>query len=105
MAIRIKKGDKVVVITGRDKGKTGEVLRVIPKENRAIVAGINRVKRHQRQSQTQEGGIVEKEATIDVSNLAHLDPKTNKPTRVGIRILDDGRKVRFAKGSGEVIDR
>ena len=104
MAIRIKKGDKVVVTTGRDKGKTGEVLRVIPKENRAIVAGINRVKRHQRQSQTQEGGIVEKEAAIDVSNLAHLDPKTNKPTRVGVRILDDGRKVRVAKANGNVIE-
>lgn len=105
MAIRIKKGDKVVVITGRDKGKTGEVLRVLPKENRAIVAGVNRVKRHQRQTPSQEGGIVEKEASIDLSNLAHLDPKTNKPTRIGFRILDDGRKIRFAKASGEVIDR
>ena len=102
--VKIKKGDKVVVRTGRDKGKTGEVLKVFPSRNRAIVQGVNRVKRHQRPSQASAGGIIEKEATIDISNLAHLDPKDDKPTRVGFKVLDDGRKVRFAKRSGEIID-
>jgi large subunit ribosomal protein L24 len=102
--LKIKKGDKVVVRSGRDKGKTGEVLKVFPSRNRAIVQGVNRVKRHQRPSQASAGGIIEKEATIDISNLAHLDPKDDKPTRVGFKVLDDGRKVRFAKRSGEIID-
>ncbi|MEO5374979.1 MAG: 50S ribosomal protein L24 [Alphaproteobacteria bacterium] len=103
--LKIKKGDRVVVITGRDKGKIGEVIRAMPAENRVIVRGVNMVKRHQRQSQTQEGGIIEKEATIHVSNVAHIDPAQQKPTRIGYRILEDGRKVRVAKRSGEVLDR
>ena len=105
MAAKIRKGDKVVVICGRDKGKTGEVLRVMPKESRAIVQGVNVVKRHTRQTMAQQGGIVEKEATIHLSNVMHVDPKDEKPTRVGVKRLDDGRMVRFAKRSGEVIDR
>jgi large subunit ribosomal protein L24 len=104
MAAKIKKGDKVVVLVGRDKGRGGEVLQVIPKEGRAIVRGVNLVKRHQRQTAQQEAGIVSKEAAIQLSNLAVADPKDGKPTRVGFKILDDGRKVRFAKRSGDVID-
>ncbi len=104
MAVKIKKGDRVIVTTGRDKGKKGEVLKVFPKEDRALVTGINMVKRHQRQSQTQQGGIISKEAPIELSNIAHVDPKTGAATRVGFKILGDGRKVRFAKKSGEVID-
>jgi large subunit ribosomal protein L24 len=104
MTAKIKKGDRVVVTTGRDKGKKGEVLRVYPKENRALVSGINVVKRHQRQSAKAQGGIVNKEAPLNLSNLAHVDPKTGGATRVGFKILNDGRKVRFAKKSGEVID-
>jgi large subunit ribosomal protein L24 len=104
MAAKIKKGDKVIVVAGRDKGKTGEVRQVIPAEDRAVVAGVNLVKRHQRQTAKQEAGIVSKEATIHLSNLAVADPKDGKPTRVGFKILDDGRKVRFAKRSGDVID-
>ena len=104
MAAKIKKGDKVVVTTGRDKGRTGEVMRVIPKEDRAVVQGINMVKRHQRQSQTQEAGIISKEATIHLSNLAFADPRDGKPSRVGFKVLEDGRKVRFAKRSGDLID-
>jgi large subunit ribosomal protein L24 len=104
MAAKIKKGDKVVVLAGRDKGKTGEVVRVMPKEERALVRGVNLVKRHQRQSATQEGGIISKEAPIHLSNLAYADPKDSRPTRVGFRILEDGRKVRFAKRSGDLID-
>ena len=100
----IKKGDKVIVTTGRDKGKKGEVLKIFPKDDRALVAGVNMVKRHQRQSQTQQGGIVSKEATIHLSNLAHVDPKSGGATRIGFKTLNDGRKVRFAKKSGEVID-
>jgi large subunit ribosomal protein L24 len=100
----IKKGDKVIVTTGRDKGKKGEVLKVFPKDDRALVAGVNVVKRHQRQTQTQAGGIVNKESTIHLSNLAHVDPKSGKATRIGFKTLNDGRKVRFAKKSGEVID-
>ena len=100
----IKKGDKVIVTTGRDKGKKGEVLRMFPKEDRALVQGVNVVKRHQRQTQTQQGGIVNKESHIHLSNLAHVDPKSGKATRVGSKTLGDGRKVRFAKKSGEVID-
>lgn len=104
MAAKIKKGDKVVVLTGRDKGKEGEVIEVRPAEGRVVVRGVNVVKRHQRPSMTTQGGIEEKEAPVAVSNVAHLDPKDNKPTRVGFKVLDDGRKVRFAKRSGEVID-
>jgi large subunit ribosomal protein L24 len=104
MAAKIKKGDRVVVTTGRDKGKKGEVLRLFPKEERALVSGINIVKRHQRQSARQQAGIINKEAPVHLSNLAHIDPGSGEPTRVGFKILDDGRKVRFAKKSGEVID-
>ncbi|MGN6551726.1 MAG: 50S ribosomal protein L24 [Pararhizobium sp.] len=100
---KIRKGDKVVVLTGKDKGRTGEVVRVMPKEDRAVVQGINMIKRHQRQTQTQEGGILTKEAPIHLSNLAIADPKDGKPTRVGFKI-DGERKVRVAKRSGEVID-
>jgi len=101
---KIKKGDKVIVISGREKGKTGEVLRVIRDENRAIVQGLNMVKRHTRPSPGQPGGIVEKEAAIHISNLAHIDPASQRPTRVGYKFLEDGRKVRFARRSGEVLD-
>jgi large subunit ribosomal protein L24 len=104
MAAKIKKGDKVVVLTGRDKGRTGEVLSVQPREGHAVVHGINLVKRHQRQTVQQEGGIISKESSIDLSNLAIMDPKSGKPTRVGFKTLDDGRKVRFAKRSGDLID-
>jgi large subunit ribosomal protein L24 len=104
MKLKIKKGDKVVVITGRDKGKSGEVLRVLREENRVLVQGVNIVKRHTRPAAGQPGGIVEKEAAIHVSNVAHVDPKTRKPTRVGYKFLEDGRKVRYAKRSGEVLD-
>ena len=104
MAAKIKKGDTVVVLSGRDKGKEGEVLTVLPKENRATVQGVNMVKRNTRPSQTTQGGIVEKEAMIDLSNLAIKDPKTGEPTRVGFKTLEDGSKVRFAKRSGENID-
>ena len=104
MAAKIRKGDKVVVIAGRDKGRTGEVMRVIPDDRRAIVAGVNMVKRHTRQSAKSDGGILSKEAAIDLSNLAIVDPKSGKPTRVGFKILDDGRKVRVAKRSGDLID-
>jgi len=104
MAAKIKKGDKVVVLTGRDKGRTGEVVQVLPKEERAVVRGVNLVKRHQRQTAQQEGGIVSKEASVHLSNIAVADPKDGKPTRVGFKTLDDGRKVRFAKRSGDLID-
>jgi large subunit ribosomal protein L24 len=103
--LKIKKGDNVVVITGRDKGKTGEVLRVFPVELRAIVQGVNLAKRHTKPRMGDPGGIVEKELTIHISNIAHVDPQSRKPTRVGFRRLGDGRKVRFARRSGEVIDR
>jgi large subunit ribosomal protein L24 len=104
MAVKIKKGDHVVVPTGKDKGKHGEVLKVMPDENRAIVKGVAMIRRHQRQTATQDGGIISKEAAIHMSNLAIEDPKDGKPTRVGFKFLKDGRKVRFAKRSGEVID-
>ena len=104
MAAKIKKGDKVVVLTGRDSGKSGEVLQVMPKESRAVVRGINVVRKHQKQTMQQEGGIISKELPVHLSNLAIADPKDGKPTRVGFKIMDDGRKVRFAKKSGEVID-
>ena len=104
MAAKIKKGDRVVVTAGRDKGKTGEVRQVMPTEGRALVAGVNLVRRHTRQTAQTEGGILTKEAPIHLSNLAIADPKTGKPTRVGFKILDDGRKVRVAKRSGDLID-
>ena len=102
-AFKIKKGDNVVVLAGRDKGKRGEVIEVRPKENRALVRGVNMVRRHQRQSATQEGGIISKEGPIDLSNIALEDPKDGRPTRVGFKILADGKKVRVAKRSGEQI--
>jgi large subunit ribosomal protein L24 len=100
---KIRKGDKVVVLTGKDKGRSGDVVKVMPKENRAVVSGINVVKRHQKQSQNTEAGIISKEAPIHLSNLAHADPKDGKPTRVGFK-TEDNKKVRVAKRSGEVID-
>jgi len=105
MAAKVKKGDRVVVLAGRDKGREGEVLRVDPKAGRIVVQGVAQVKRHEKQSVKSQGGIVTKEAAIDVSNVAHVDPKDGKPTRVGFKFLEDGRKVRYAKRSGEVIDR
>jgi large subunit ribosomal protein L24 len=104
---KIKKGDKVVVLAGKDKGRAGEVLQVMPKEDRAVVRGINMVKRHTRQSASQEAGIISKEASIHLSNLSVADPKDGKPTRVGIKVVGEGenaRKVRVAKRSGEQID-
>ncbi len=107
MAAKIKKGDKVVVLTGRDKGRTGEVIEVRPSDTRALVRGVNMVKRHQRQTAQQEGGIISKESTIHLSNLALADPKDGKPTRVGFKFVgqgDDRKKVRVAKRSGVEID-
>jgi large subunit ribosomal protein L24 len=104
MAAKIRKGDKVVVLSGRDKGRTGEVIEVRPAENRALVRGINMVKRHQRQAAGQEGGIISKEAPIHLSNVAISDPKSGKPTRVGFRVEADGRKVRIAKRGGAEIN-
>ena len=104
MAAKLKKGDRVIVLAGKDKGKSGEIVQVMPAEERAIVRGINLVKRHQRQTQAQEGGIITKEAAIHLSNLAIADPKDNKPTRVGFEVKEDGTKVRVAKRSGDVID-
>ena len=103
MAAKIKKGDTVVVLTGRDKGRSGEVLQVMPKDERALVRGINLVKKHQKQSAQQEAGIVSKEATIHLSNLSHAGGDGMR-TRIGFKILEDGRKVRFAKRSGDLID-
>lgn len=100
--MKIRKGDQVIVTTGRDKGKQGEVLRAMPKDNKVIVQGVNMVKRHTRPSQTSAGGIISKEAPIDVSNVALIDPETGKPTRVGFAVVD-GEKVRVAKKSGKVI--
>ena len=101
---KIRKGDKVVVLAGKDKGRTGEVLSVQPKDDTAIVRGVNQIRRHQKQTQSQEGGIITKEAPIHLSNLAVADPKDGKPTRVGFRVEKDGKKVRVAKRSGEVIN-
>ncbi len=101
---KIKKGDRVTVITGRDKGKKGDVLRVLRKENRVLVQGVNMVKRHQSPTQTNAGGIIEKEATLHISNVALIDPTSDRPTRVGYRLESGGRKVRVAKRSGEAID-
>jgi large subunit ribosomal protein L24 len=103
--LKIKKGDNVVVISGRDKGRTGEVLRVFPTERRLVVQGVNVAKRHTKPRMGEPGGIVEKELALDISNVAHVDPASGKPTRVGYKMLDDGRKVRVARRSGEVIDR
>ena len=103
--LKIKKGDNVVVISGRDKGRAGEVLRVLPAENRLIVQGVHMARRHTKPRMGDPGGIVEKELTIHVSNVAHVDPRSGKPTRIGFKILDDGRKVRVARRSGEVIDK
>lgn len=102
--LKIRRGDRVVVLAGRDKGKRGEVVKAFPTENKVIVQGVNMVRKHQKQTPSQQGGIIAKEAAIHVSNLAIEDPKDGAPTRIGYRMLDDGRKVRFAKRSGEVID-
>ena len=104
MPAKIKKGDRVVVTTGRDKGKKGEVMKIMADEGRALVSGVNMVKRHQRQTQKAQGGIVSKESPVHLSNLSHVDPKDGTATRIGWKELNDGRKVRFAKKSGEVID-
>jgi large subunit ribosomal protein L24 len=107
MAAKIRKGDKVIVLTGRDQGRTGEVIEVRPAEARALVRGVNLVKRHQKQSANQEGGIISKEAPVHVSNLALADPKDGKPTRIGFKFVGEGRdrkKIRFAKRSGVEID-
>ena len=101
---KFRKGDDVIVITGRDKGKKGNVLKVLSGQNRVLVQGVHMVKRHQRQTQTEQGGIVEKEASIHVSNVALLDPEYGEATRIGFRSLEDGRKVRYSKRSVEVID-
>src|SRR5580704_15883308 len=103
--LKVKKGDNVVVITGRDKGKQGEVLRVFPTESRLVVQGVHVARRHTRQRMGDPGGIVEKELTIHISNVAHIDPASSKPTRVGYKFLEARRKVRFARCSGEVIDK
>jgi large subunit ribosomal protein L24 len=102
--LKVKKGDNVVVLAGRDKGKNGQILKIFPSENRALVQGVNLVRKHQKQSASQEGGIITKEAPIHISNIAIEDPKDARPTRIGYKVLEDGRKVRFAKRSGEVID-
>ena len=104
MAAKIRKGDKVVVLTGRDKGRTGEVIEVRPDDERALVRGVNMVKRHQKQTAQQEGGIISKEMSIHLSNLAVADPKDGKPTRVGFKVMTDGKRVRVAKRSGVEID-
>jgi large subunit ribosomal protein L24 len=101
--LKIKKGDRVVVLAGKDKGRRGEVMVMIPKENRAVVQGVNVVRRHQKQSPSQEGGVIAREAPIDLSNLALEDPRDGEPTRVGFKRLEDGTKVRYAKKSGEII--
>jgi large subunit ribosomal protein L24 len=102
--LKVKKGDRVVVLAGRDKGKRGEILQVIPAENRALVQGVNIVRRHQKQTAQQEGGITAKEVPIHISNIALEDPADGSPSRIGFKFTDDGRKVRFAKRSGETID-
>jgi large subunit ribosomal protein L24 len=101
---RIRKGDTVCVISGKDKGKSGQVLKVNRQDNRLFVQGINLVKRHQKQTVSQSGGIIEKEASIHISNVAHIDPASKKPTRIGIKFLKDGQKVRISKRSGESIE-
>lgn len=101
---KMKKGDKVVVISGKERGKKGEVLKVFRENSRVLVSGVNMVRRHTKPTSAQPGGIIDKEASLHISNLALEDPKSGDATRVGFKILEDGRKVRFAKGSGEVID-
>jgi len=101
---KIRKGDEVIVIAGKDKGKTGNVLRVMPKESRVLVQGVNMIKRHMRPSASSPGGIDEREASLHISNVALIDPETHKPTRVGFKFLEDNRKVRVARRSGEMID-
>ena len=103
MAAKIKKGDKVIVLAGKDRGAEGEVVNVMPSDNRVIVRGVNLIKKHQKQTQTEQGGIISKEASIHISNVALRDPSTGKPTRVGFK-MEDGKKTRIAKASGEVID-
>ena len=103
--LKIRKGDRGQVLAGKDKDKRGEVLKVFPKERRLIVQGVNVIKRHTRPSTTQQGGIVEREAPVAISNVALLDPSDDAPTKVGFKFLEDGRKVRFARRSGEIIDR
>jgi large subunit ribosomal protein L24 len=103
--LKIRKGDRVKVIAGRSKGKIGDVLRVNAADQRVVVSGVNVIKRHTKPNRTESGGIIEREAAIHVSNVALLDPKTDKPTKIGFKFLEDGRKVRFARGSGETIDR
>ena len=103
--MKIRKGDRVKVITGRSKGKVGDVLRVIAAEQRVVVSGVNMIKRHTKPGRTDAGGIIEREAAIHVSNVAILDPKSDKPTKIGFKFLEDGRKVRVARGSGETLDR
>ena len=103
--LKIKKGDKVKVITGKNKGKTGDVIKVFPASNKLIVSGVNLVKKHTKPSQMSEGGIIQKELPIHVSNVSHIDPKTNEATKVGYKILEDGKKIRFAKKSGEIISK
>ena len=105
MKLKIRKGDTVIVITGKDKGKTGEVTQVLVRENKVIVSGINMVKRHTKPSQESAGGIISKEMPIHISNVAYVDPKTSKPTRLGVKVDKDGHKVRVAKKSGEVVDK
>jgi large subunit ribosomal protein L24 len=104
MPAKVKKGDRVIITAGRDKGKSGEVLKVFPDDSRVLIAGVNVVKRHQRQTARVQGGIVSKEAPVHLSKIAHIDPKNGGPTRIGFKRLEDGRLVRFAKKSGEVID-
>ena len=104
MAAKIRKGDKVIVLAGRDKGRSGEVIEVRPADGRALVRGVNMVKRHQRQTAQQEGGIISKELPVQLSNIAIADPKDGKPTRVGFKIQPDGKKIRIAKRSGAEID-
>ena len=102
--LKVKKGDKVMIITGKDKGKSGEIVTVLPKINRVIIRGLNIAKRHTAQSQTSQGGIIDKELSIHASNISHIDPKDSKASRTGYKFLKDGRKVRFSKRSGDLVD-
>ncbi len=103
--LKLRKGDKVIVVAGKNKGNTGEIIKVYPNKSRVMVRGVNIVKRHTKPTQNNAGGIVEKEGTIHISNIAYLDEKENKPSRLGFKVLEDGRKVRVSKKSGEVIDK
>jgi large subunit ribosomal protein L24 len=104
MPAKVRKGDKVIVTAGKDKGKRGEVMRVYPAEERVLVSGVNVAKKHQKQTARAQGGIVNKELPVHISKIAHVDPKSDGPTRIGFKVLEDGRRVRFAKKSGEIID-